>query len=163
MSKSLSCKHLNHKQRWVGEKDNAQLRHNPHNIRLAVKFRKPTDWKNLVERHWCYCKELVFPTFRVGSSVKYVNDIILLVLWVCLHRTPEGKKIPPWKCEMKSLQRANLWNLWTWCGKENAAPPAPQIHGWSWTHFTQHMFLALQSMKIIQNLETEGEWADNQT
>ena len=26
-----------------------------------------------------------------------------------------------------------LWNLWTWCGKESAAPPAPQIHDLSWT------------------------------
>ena len=40
---------LNHEQGRIGEKDNAQLWHNPYNVRLAVEFRKPTDWENLVK------------------------------------------------------------------------------------------------------------------
>ena len=44
-----------------------------------------------------YSQALVFPTFGVGGSIKDVNDVILLVLWVSLHWTPKWEKISSWK------------------------------------------------------------------
>ena len=54
--------------------------------------------------------------------------------------------------------REDLKNLWTWCGKESAAPPAPQIHDLSWTQifipvsYTLKLWLETWTLRVSEQI-----------